>query len=224
MLHNVFDHFIEMFFFFLWQKVSDFSDDMFECLSLMQFEDELETKTQHSVYFKSAQRETSLFADDLFPLHAITPISLMLLEKHLHELDTSLRNWAVGRRADMKITVASNETVVWHLLDDYPSQRAGSLFCGDLRGFFFFLVKVFFFVFFFPVFPFLDQWSKGRWCCTYRECKARSLANLGCTSKISLTDWLIREIFLSESSNQTFPAVLSFPLRRWNHFTFEPAT
>lgn len=145
MLHNVFDHFIEMFFFFFCgKKVSDFLDDMFECLSLMQFEDEPETKTQHSVYFESAQRETSLFADDLFPLHAITPISLMLLEKHLHELVTSLRNWAVGRRADMKITVASNETVVWHLLDDYPSQRAGSLFCGDLRGFFFFLVKVFF--------------------------------------------------------------------------------
>lgn len=94
MLHNVFDHFIEMFFFFFFcgKKVSDFLDDMFECLSLMQFEDEPETKTQHSVYFKSAQRETSLFADDLFPLHAITPISLMLLEKHLHELVTSLRN------------------------------------------------------------------------------------------------------------------------------------
>lgn len=99
-------------------------------------------------------------------------------------------------RRTWRWTVASNETVVWHLLDGYPSQRAGSLFCGDLRGFFFVLVKVFFF----SVFPFLDQWSKGRRCCTYWECKARgSLANLGCTSKISLTDWLIREIFLSES-------------------------
>lgn len=92
MLYNVFDHFIEMFFFFLWQKVSDFLDDTFECLSLMQFEDEPETKTQHSVYFKSEQQETSPFADDLFPLHTITPISSMLLEKHLHELVTSLRN------------------------------------------------------------------------------------------------------------------------------------